>query len=72
MKFKFNVQKFGEELAMFRITKKKMTAREVQSQIGVAASTISRCERGIYLPDMITFGKLCSWMNKEPNIFFKK
>lgn len=35
--------------------------REVATEIGVSAATLSRVERG-YLPDVETFTKICGWL----------
>lgn len=39
--------------------------RDVAKEIGVSAATLSRVERG-YMPDLETFGKICSWLKVDP------
>jgi transcriptional regulator with XRE-family HTH domain len=39
--------------------------REVASEVGVSPATLSRVEAG-KLPDLITFRKLCTWLNVDP------
>lgn len=39
--------------------------RDVASEIGVSAATLSRVERG-HLPDLDTFGKICRWLRVDP------
>lgn len=41
------------------------TIRETAEEIGVAAATLSRIERG-HTPDLVTFGKLCEWLGIDP------
>ena len=44
--------------------------REVSTETGVSASTLSRVERG-KTPDMQTFFILCDWLNCDAQSFFK-
>jgi transcriptional regulator with XRE-family HTH domain len=39
--------------------------REVASEIGISAATLSRVERG-KMPDLETFGKICKWLRVDP------
>ena len=39
--------------------------REVSSEIGISAATLSRVERG-NLPDLDTFAKICRWLKVDP------
>ena len=41
--------------------------RKTAEQIGISAATLSRVERG-NLPDLETFGKICSWLEIDPAI----
>jgi DNA-binding Xre family transcriptional regulator len=43
-----------------------LSLRKAAKQIGVSCSTLSRIECG-GMPDLETFLKLCSWMDKTPN-----
>ena len=44
----------------------KRGIREIATEIGVSAATLSRVERGL-LPDILTFSKLCSWLQIDPS-----
>ena len=39
--------------------------RRIAEQIGISPATLSRVERG-NLPDLETFGKICSWLELDP------
>lgn len=39
--------------------------REVSSEVGTSAPTLSRIESG-KMPDLQTFGKLCRWLGADP------
>lgn len=39
--------------------------REVATEIGISAATLSRVERG-NLPDLDTFAKVCKWLRLDP------
>lgn len=39
--------------------------RKIADQIGISPATLSRVERG-HLPDLETFGKICSWLEMDP------
>ena len=36
--------------------------RQVEKESGVSISTLSRVEREMCLPDLLTFNRLCMWM----------
>lgn len=42
--------------------------REVAKEIGISPSTLSRVEND-HIPDLETFGKLCSWLGVDPSEF---
>ena len=42
--------------------------RETASSIGISAATLMRVESG-RIPDVETFGKLCSWLGVDPGQF---
>lgn len=42
--------------------------REVAKEVGVSPATLSRVENG-KIPDLETFGKLCSWLGDDPSIY---
>lgn len=43
--------------------------REVAKEIGISPATLSRIENG-HVPDLETFGKICSWLEIDPSIVF--
>jgi ribosome-binding protein aMBF1 (putative translation factor) len=47
----------------------KLSLRDLGATIGVSASTLSRLENG-EMPDLLTYAKLCFWMNVAMNKFF--
>lgn len=59
---KQKIEAFGRKLADARGSR---GVRAVAKQIGISAATLSRVERG-YMPDLETFGKICSWLKLDP------
>lgn len=63
-----------EELKKDIISKRchynRIALRECAKQIGISASTLSRVERG-RIPDLITYAKLCMWLDKNMNYYFE-
>jgi transcriptional regulator with XRE-family HTH domain len=51
--------------AMLRDRRGGRGIREVASEIGISAATLTRVEAG-RLPDIATFQKICSWLNVNP------
>lgn len=43
--------------------------REVAKEIGISPATLMRVENG-RVPDLVTFGKLCQWLNVDPGVYF--
>lgn len=65
----FNSVKFSLAVKM----KRKMcglTVRELAEVTSLSAPTISRVENEGGAPDMVTFARLCDWLDFEPNDFF--
>lgn len=60
---KLNIQIIGTKL---RETRGERGVRDVAEEIGISPATLSRVERG-NLPDIETFGKICSWLKLDPN-----
>jgi transcriptional regulator with XRE-family HTH domain len=55
-------------LALHLKTKRgERSLRDVASELGLSASTLSRAENGL-LQDMETFGKLCGWLGLDANV----
>jgi transcriptional regulator with XRE-family HTH domain len=42
--------------------------RETATEIGISAATLLRVESG-RIPDVLTFGKLCKWLQVDPKSF---
>ncbi len=42
--------------------------RDAASEIGIGAATLLRVESG-RIPDVATFGKICSWLGVDPGAF---
>ena len=42
--------------------------RETAAEIGISAATLLRVEGG-RIPDVMTFGKLCKWLQVDPKSF---
>lgn len=64
----FNQFKFMSEL-LVKINTEKLGVREAGKSIGVSAATVSRIMRG-GMPDVVTLGKFCSWLEMDVNYFF--
>lgn len=60
---KLNIQIVGTKLLERR---GERGVREVAKEIGISPATLSRVERG-HLPDLETFGKVCQWLELDPN-----
>ncbi len=54
--------------AMVRERRGKRTLREVAAEMGVGAATLLRVESG-RIPDVGTFGLICSWLDVSPTLF---
>lgn len=65
----FNGELLRKAVATKRIIELNISTRECAKQIGISASTISRCENGKQI-DFDSFAKLCLWLQQEPNDFF--
>lgn len=53
--------KLGEMFKSYREIN-NISLREVASEIGVSASTISRIENSNFKPDLVTFNKILTWI----------
>lgn len=42
--------------------------RDTAAEIGISAATLLRVESG-RIPDVVTFGKLCQWLEVDPSSF---
>ena len=66
----FDTQKFRKDLLTKRISE-GLDLRNCGIQVGVSASTLSRIERGAFMPDLLTLMACCDWLNKKPGAYFK-
>jgi len=65
----FNLTKLAVSIKI----KRKMcelSTRELAEICGVSYPTISRIEREEGSPDMVTFIRICEWLDFDPNDFF--
>jgi len=54
--------------ALVRSKRSQRKLREVAREIGIGPATLLRVESG-RIPDVVTFGKLCSWLEVDPGTF---
>jgi transcriptional regulator with XRE-family HTH domain len=53
---------------LVRAKRGKATLRKAAAEIGIGPATLLRVESG-RVPDVSTFGKLCSWLGRDPREF---
>src|SRR5262245_45023014 len=58
----------GSLAPMVRKKRGDRKLRDVAQEIGIGAATLMRVEGG-RIPDVATFGKICSWLNVDPGTF---
>ena len=46
----------------------RLNVRDAAKDMGISAPTISRVETG-QMPDLVTYGKICKWLNVNPGVF---
>ena len=66
----FDTQKFRKDLLKKRIESGQLQT-DCAKQIGIAASSLSRFERGVFMPDIVSLMACCDWLNKKPGVYFK-
>lgn len=66
----FEKDKFRKDIILKRSLKNRMGMRECAKEIGISPATLSRIERG-NMPDLITYAKVCKWLNKNLNKYIK-
>ncbi len=49
-----------------------LSTKELGEITSLSSATISRIEQEEYAPEMVTFLRLCDWLDLEPQQFFKK
>ena len=62
---KLKINELADRLKQQRIGK---GVREVARDVGISAATLSRVENG-KIPDLETFGKICSYLGDDPSIY---
>ena len=68
MSTSLDTQKFSE---IVKSKRGKKGLRQLASEIGISASTLSRVEQG-NLPDIDTYLKLCEWLEVSSDYFTSK
>jgi len=53
---------------LVRAKRGKVTLRKAAAEIGIGPATLLRVESG-RVPDVSTFGKICSWLGRDPREF---
>lgn len=51
----------GLVMKFYRVFK-QVSLRELASEIGISAATLSRIENGKFVPDLVTFKKILDWL----------
>lgn len=54
--------------ALVRSKRSQRKLREVAREIGIGPATLLRVESG-RIPDVLTFGKICKWLQVDPGTF---
>jgi len=54
--------------ALVRSKRSQRRLREVAREIGIGPATLLRVESG-RIPDVLTFGKICKWLQVDPGTF---
>lgn len=65
---KFDAVAFGNALNIAR-DNAGLSLRELEKEIGVSASTLSRFESG-NMPDLLSYAKVCKWLGEDMHTFF--
>ena len=66
---------FNQELFASRLMLKQramyLSVTEAAKQIGISKATLSRLNRGVFLPDVNTYIVCCRWLDVPMEFFFK-
>lgn len=65
----FDIAKFRKDFITKRVIELDLSMRQVEKEIGVSISTLSRIENK-KMVDIETFGRIIKWLNKNPNEYF--
>lgn len=71
MELKFDHEGFRKDIRTKRLITNEQPIEKTLSQIGISRATLWRCETGTF-PDLMTYAKLCKWLNIPMDKHFKK
>lgn len=63
----FNIEKLAQDV---REKRGDRTMREIEAEVGIPISTLSRVERGKY-PDYDNLSLICDWLGTSPGDYFR-
>lgn len=66
----FKNNEFAKAIKTKRLIDLNIGLRIASEQIGINYTTLSRLENG-HMPDLLTYQKVCEWLNMNMHIFFK-
>lgn len=67
----FQGNKFGRAIKQKRVIDLDLDMRSLGKKLDISAATISRAENAKFIPDVITYSKLCAWMGVPLTEFIK-
>jgi len=69
------IMEFNQDAFASRLTLKQramyLSVTEAAKQIGISKATLSRLNRGVFLPDVYTYFVCCRWLDVPMEFFFK-
>jgi DNA-binding XRE family transcriptional regulator len=71
MKITFDFDGFRKEIRTKRLIEKEENLIKAAKRIGISRSTLWRCENG-EMTDLMTYAKLCRWLNIPMDKHFKE
>lgn len=66
----FNAKLFAKKIKSERIFMRKISLREASAEIGISSATLSRYETEKVIPDILSYAKVCDWLDVEIDTFF--
>lgn len=67
---KFDSNKFGIRIRIERLIERKISLRAAADEIGISNATLNRYELSKGIPDLISYAKVCDWLDVEIDTFF--
>lgn len=67
----FKRKEFAKAIKTKRLIELDIGLRIAAEQIGINYATLSRLENE-HMPDLLTYQKVCEWLDTSMHIFFKK